>query len=455
MATIANQIKRISDATDLLRKKGSTGSESIIGLHLTVPEGRYWDNATKTYVQQQAAPLGANDQIDKIAAAFSAIVPQLGTEIKVPITVVTDGTTTTVESYKLADGFYSNATIVPFIKVEEVDDIVINIENISNRTLTTKTGTIKPGTGFNYIGELGYTVQSGSISADSVSYNNNSVTVKVATGGWLDADSTQVVSVEQSTLKSKVGTEAETSINSGAQITPSAIADTVVTIGKGIYGSDRTITVKSVQSQTTGDAEAADILSGKVAWVNGIKVTGSMPNYGGTDSEEKYTAATSFNQYDGFLTIQPALGYYNDYSSITTTIKYNPTRIFNTTSITTTGTDTMTSQTYYETIPSGYYPTEITRKVTVQDAVGNMSIDYAEHKAKLTITKAGWVDQGDIVDVDISAGPATYKQTQADLEIASHGFTITPAKDQDGTETSYLTQVTVDNTLIFELLAAI
>ena len=448
MATIANQIKRIADSRDSLREKG-------IALGLQVPKGTYWDDSNNSYKQYEADALKDGDQIDKIAAAFSVVVPQLGTEIKVPITVVTDGTTTTVESYKLANGFYSNATIVPFIKVEQVDDIVINVENISNRTLTTKTGTIKPGSGFNYIGELGYTVQSGSISANSVSYNNNSVTVKVATGGWLDVNSTKAVSVEQSTLKSKVGSEAETSIASGAEIKPSPVADTVVTIGKGIYGSNRTITVKSVSSQTVGDAKDVDILSGKVAWVNGVKVTGSMPNYGGTSSEEKYTAATSFNQHDGFLTIQPALGYYNDYSSITTTIKYNPTRVFNATSITTTGTDTMASQTYYETIPAGYYHTAITRKITVQDAVGSMSIDYSAHKAKLTISKAGWVDQGDIVDVAISVGPATYKQTQADLEATSHGFIITPAKDIDGTQTSYLTQVTVDNTLIFDLLSAI
>lgn len=448
MATIANQIKRIADSRDTLREKG-------IALGLHVPQGNYWNDSTDSYTQSNAEALKDGDQIDKIAAAFSTVVPQLGTTIKVPITVVTDGTTTTVESYKLANGFYSNATIVPFIKVEEVDDIVINIENISNRTLTTKTGTIKPGSGFNYIGELGYTVQSGSISSSSVSYNNNSVTVKVATGGWLDANSTKSVSVTQSTLKSKVGTASDTSISSGAQITPNLIADTVITIGKGIYGSDRTLTVKSIQSQTDGSAQSADILSGKVAWINGVQVTGSMPNYGGTDSEEKYIAATSFNQYNGFLTIQPALGYYNDYSSITTTIKYNPTRVFNTTSITTAGTDTMASQTYYETIPAGYYHTAITRKITVQNAAGSMSIDYSAHKAKLTISKAGWVDPGDIVDVSISAGSATYKQTQVDLEATSHGFIITPAKDTDGTKTSYLTQVTVDNTLIFNLLSAI
>lgn len=448
MATIANQIKRISDSRDVLRSKG-------LALGLTVPQGTYWNDNNDSYEQYGPELLKDGDQIDKIAAAFGGVIPQIGTEIKVPMTVKTDGTTTTVESYKLADGFYSNATIVPFIKVEEVDDIVINVENIYDRTLDSKTGRIVPGPGYNYIGELNYIIKSGAISNKSVSYTNNSVTVKVETEGWLDANSTQVVFVDQSTLKSKVGSEAETSIDSGAEIIPSSLADTVVTVGKGIYGSDRTITVKSVQSQTQGDAEEADILSGKIAWVNGRQVTGSMPNHGGTASEEKYTAAASFNQHNGFLTIQPALGYYNDDSSITTTILYNPERSFSTTNNNATDTDTMVSQTYYETIPAGYYHTAITRKITVQDAVGSMSIDYSEHKAKLTISRAGWVDQGDIIDVAISAGPATYKQTQADLEEPSHGFTITPAKDNDGEQTSYLTQVTVDNTHIFELLAAI
>jgi hypothetical protein len=446
MATIANQIKRISDSRDLLRSKGRA-------LGLQVPAGNYWDDATNTYIAYNAAALGESDQIDKIAAAFNAVVPKLGTEIKVPITVTTDGTTTTVESYVLDTGFYANATIVPFIKVNTVDDIVINVEMVSGRVLTSKTGTINPSQGFNYIGQFGYTITSGAVSTSNAGYGNNYVTAKIATSGWVDKDATTNISVTQSTMTSKVGSGSATTISSGATINPNATSDTTITINKGIYGSNRTLTVKSVASQTAANATAPDILNGKTAWVNGIKITGTMPNYGGNSDEEKYTAAESFSNNGGKLAIQPALGYYNDYSTITTNIVYNPTRIFNTSSITTSATDTMSAKTYYETIPAGYYHTAITRKITVRDYKGSVKIDYTNHKATFDVTQTGWISND--VSVDISAGPAVYRQTEADLTASGHAFVITPAKDIDGTQTSYLTQVTVDNKVIFDLLAAI
>lgn len=445
MATIANQIKRISDSRDLLRSKGKA-------LGLRVPAGNYWDDATNTYKAYTEAALTESDQIDKIAAAFNAVVPKLGTEIKVPITVTTDGTTTTVESYVLDTGFYANATIVPFIKVNTVDDIVINVEMVSDRELSVQSDVITPSAGFNYIGQFGYTIKDGAISPKSVSYDNTGVTVKVETSGWLDAGDTKKVIVLTSEMKSKVG-NTETNLTSGTEITPDPLENTTLTITPGIYGSNRTLVIKPVSSQTQGDATVNDILSGKVAWVNGKKVTGEMPNYGGTETSELETAANSFKALDGKLAIKPKLGYYNDYSAITTTIVYNPTRKFNTTSITVGGTDTMSAQNYYETIPAGYYPSDIKRKITVQSYQGSVKIDYEGNKATFDVTRNGWIASD--VTANITAGAATYAQTEADLEIESHSIVITPTKDANGKRTSYLTQVTVDNTVIYNLLSAI
>ena len=49
-------------------------------------------------------------------------------------------------------------------------------------------------------------------------------------------------------------------------------------ISKGYLASDVTITANSLASQTPGNAAAADIRSNKIAWVGGTKVTGTMPD---------------------------------------------------------------------------------------------------------------------------------------------------------------------------------
>lgn len=50
------------------------------------------------------------------------------------------------------------------------------------------------------------------------------------------------------------------------------------------YTSGGTVSAQSLSSQTSGTAVAANILSGKTAWVNGSKVTGSMPDNSTTTS---------------------------------------------------------------------------------------------------------------------------------------------------------------------------
>lgn len=454
MATIANQIQRIQNARNLLRTKG-------VAMNLVVPAGTYWDDATDANITTtSASALTSSDQIDKIAAAFNSIKQSTATTIEVPILLKKNGTTVVGTTKNLEAGYYAAATIKPYITVEDDQDFVIDVQS-KIVTLSAQSLTITPDAGYNYMDSVTYTVKDGVLSGTAVSYDNSGVIVEVSESGWLDAENKKVA-VTTSSMTSKVGSGSATTIYSKSDVKPHATLDTTLTITKGIYGSDRTLTVKSVKSQTTpasGEtgATADDILKDKVAWVNGAKVKGTMPNHGGVSGGVVATAASGLITTGAKLAIIPATGYYNNYSSITTAIdiKTKDSLTFNTTTISSPVlTNTMNAQTYYETIPAGYYANAVTRKVSVRNASSfTTSVDYTNHKAVLNVGTAGWISGKK--EIEISAGPAVYKQATADLSSTTHKFTVTPTRDQDGTQTSYLTQVTIDNTEIFNLLASI
>lgn len=57
-----------------------------------------------------------------------------------------------------------------------------------------------------------------------------------------------------------------------------------VTISKGYHNGTGKITVRALSDQTTGTGTAADVLKGKIVWVNGKEITGTMPNNGAVSS---------------------------------------------------------------------------------------------------------------------------------------------------------------------------
>lgn len=90
------------------------------------------------------------------------------------------------------------------------------------------------------------------------------------------------------------------------------------TIPAGCHNGSGKVTANSLSSQTSGTASAGHILTGKTAWVNGAKVTGTMKDY----SNVQQTATTSTSDQtkscyvnDGTnIKVVPAIGFWGSWT---------------------------------------------------------------------------------------------------------------------------------------------
>lgn len=83
-------------------------------------------------------------------------------------------------------------------------------------------------------------------------------------------------------------------------------AGATVTIPSGKHGGSGKVTAKSLVNQTSGTAAAGHILSGQTAWVNGSKITGTIPSQSGgtlTPSTSTVTASCANKYMTGNYTI--------------------------------------------------------------------------------------------------------------------------------------------------------
>ena len=102
-------------------------------------------------------------------------------------------------------------------------------------------------------------------------------TIYACSSGDGDATANQILSGRTAWVKGQKVTG--TMPNRGA-VTQTLNAGGSYTIPAGYQNGSGKITAASLSSQTSGTATAAQILSGKTAWVNGKKITGTMANRG-------------------------------------------------------------------------------------------------------------------------------------------------------------------------------
>lgn len=113
-----------------------------------------------------------------------------------------------------------------------------------------------------------FTLPSGFYDGSSVISANSLASQTVA-----DAEATHILSGKTAWVN---GTKITGSIESKAAVSKTLSCGDSVSILAGFYSADSTVSAASLASQTVADAESTHILSGKTAWVNGVKVTGEI-----------------------------------------------------------------------------------------------------------------------------------------------------------------------------------
>ena len=128
-------------------------------------------------------------------------------------------------------------------------------------------------------------------------------TIYACSSGDGDATANQILSGKTAWVKgSKV---MGTMPNRGA-VTQTLKAGGSYTIPEGYHNGKGKITVSSLSSQTDGTATASQILSGKTAWVDGKKITGTMANQGAKSTTlnagKSYTIPAGYHNGSGKIT---------------------------------------------------------------------------------------------------------------------------------------------------------
>lgn len=191
----------------------------------------------------------------------------------------------------------------------------VNAEVQEGQSYTIQAGYYQGGTVSGVSGGGNYTLQSKTITPtkaqqnitpDSGYYGLNSVTVNPIPAAYQDVSAVDATAAD--VLANKVIVAADGTITTGTMTNNGAVDVTLdkdnrsYTVPAGYHNGLGTVVVDSDLIDTTdADAVAGEILSGKTAYVNGVKVTGTMVN-NSTVSITLDTETTSYTVLAGYHT---------------------------------------------------------------------------------------------------------------------------------------------------------
>lgn len=135
-------------------------------------------------------------------------------------------------------------------------------------------------------------------------------------GGGIGSDELSVTKEYVLSGKTYVGADTDDEIgtgtmeNNGATTNQTLNAGGAFTVKKGYHSQAFNVTANSLASQTSGTATAGQILSGQTAWVNGGKLTGTVPiQYAEVGGDQVW--ATNYTTWgDGNVFFGVRNGYY-------------------------------------------------------------------------------------------------------------------------------------------------
>lgn len=124
-------------------------------------------------------------------------------------------------------------------------------------------------------------------------------------GGGIGSDEVSAAKENVLSGKTYVGTDTGDEIGTGTMANNGATANQSLNAGssflvkKGYHAQDFSVGANSLASQTSGTASAGQMLSGKTAWINGNKITGTIPYQNADVSGTDRAWATNISCWEG------------------------------------------------------------------------------------------------------------------------------------------------------------